>query len=161
MSFAAKIGQMIAKGPLAPMTEEQTKVLITLTMLSEDDDEFVQGFYNDVAQGSPLFQIFHHRCTLHIPEMKAALPALMWLGSMVNTPGHAVLMVALIKYLLESGRNVTLNTLINQMFPYGIPTEANLQAAWDAQKVNPIRLTEIGVTAPKSDNMLDLKESWE
>lgn len=164
MSFASDIGRMVAKGPQAPMTTNQTRELMGIMFMSELSVEDQIRRYKGILQDWPILAIMDERFRLHVGEDVPFSPTLMiWLASLADRPGFALLMVAVMAHLRAEGRELTLNSLIASDFQDGIPSPVNLQLAWDAQKVTKERVDSLG-TIPwdkiYSDNMLDLQESW-
>lgn len=163
MSFASDIGRMIAHGPQRPMNEQETMTLLHLTMLCEEPEAAQIDFYKMMATSSLTMGILDQRFRSCIgTDVSFSPPLLVWLSTLAaGNPGHAVLMVAVVAYMISEGRELTLNSLINHYFANGIPSGINVQLAWDAQKANEDRLKSVGLEkAGWGGNMLDLKEAW-
>ena len=162
MSFAGDIGRMVARGPQRPLTQQETMTLLHLTMMCEEEPAAQIDLYRMMLEKSMGLKILDARIRACLGEqVKFSPPMMVWLATLCDRPGHAVLLAAVVAHALEEGRELSLNSLIGSYFADGIPSLACYQVAWDAQKVTEERLKEIGVSkAGMNDNVLDYIEAW-
>ncbi len=163
MSFASDIGRMVAHGPLRPMNEEESVAMVRIVFMAEAPQEVQIDLYRMMLEKSLCLRIIDQRFRANIgTDIPFSPPMIMWLSTLAGgNPGHAVLMVAVLAYLHAEGRELTLNSLTNHYFSVGIPSDANLQLAWNGQKVNEDRLKSLNITRRAfGDNMLDYDEAW-
>ena len=161
MSFASDIGRMVARGPQRPLTEQEAVTLLRLTMMCEEPADTQVEFYRDICKKSQALAILDGRIRwVFGEEVMISPPAIIWLSTLADRPGNVVLLVAVLAYLREEGREFSLNSLINYYFSEGIPTEVCYQLAWDAQKKTEERANSLKLAATGPDNVLDYKEAW-
>jgi hypothetical protein len=75
--------------------------------------------------------------------------ALLFLSSILDSPGKSTMMTACIAYKLKDSK-VTLNNLGMEVFPNGFPTEEQWSKLWESQKVQRVKSED-------PDNMLDYR----
>ena len=162
MSFASDIGRMVARGPQRPMTQQESMTFLQLTMMCEEPPEAQIDFYKMLLSKSMSLQILDSRFRAHLGnEVKFSPPMLVWLSTLTDRPGTAVLMVAVLAHAIAEGRELSIGSLVGSYFAEGVPAPVCYQLAWDAQKVTEDRLKAVGIMGPGSDNMLDYEESWQ
>ena len=165
MSFASDIGRMVARGPQRPMTSEESLTMLQIAFMAEEDPNAQLLVYRDLLSKSQALQIIDARFRACIGEdVKFSPTLLIWLSALADRPGNAVLLVAVLAYMLEEGKELTLQNLCGSYFADGIPTQVAYQLAWDAQKrtddnVHMFRDDE-GKVSPFCDNVLDLAAAW-
>ena len=163
MSFASDIGRMVARGPQRQLTEQETMTLLQLTMMCEEPPEAQIDLYKMMLSKSMALKILDSRFRAHLGDtVKFSPPMMVWLSTLTDRPGQAVLMVAVLAHALEEGRELSLGSLVGSYFMDGIPTGVCYQLAWDAQKITEERAKAIGVdgTVNGPDNVLDYAEAW-
>lgn len=97
MSFASDIGRMVARGPQRPLTEQETMTLLQLTMMCEEPGEAQIDFYKMLLSKSMGLKILDSRFRAHLGnDVKFSPPMLVWLSTLTDRPGQAVLMVAVL-----------------------------------------------------------------
>lgn len=161
MSFASDIGRMVVDGPKRPLNEEETMVLLHLTMMCEEPVEEQIKFYRMVCKESQAMGIMDYRISRGLgDEVKFSPPAVIWLSTLCSRPSDVVLLVAVLAYLREQGGELTLNSLFNRYFINGIPSRIGFDLAWNAQKVNNELAKTLNIPANGPDNCLDYKEAW-
>lgn len=161
MSFAANIGEMILLGRKVLMTKEQSETFINLSFGSNMDPEIIKTMYEGVKQASLALKILDGRLNA-IPGYSVKQEdklGILWLSSMADNPGRAVLMSTVVAFLVQQGRPITITELAMNEFAMGIPSTENLNSAWDAQKYNKRDAELLNITF-SSDNLLDYAEAW-
>jgi len=131
-----------------PMTLDESKVLISLTMMTEEDAAPIEAeLAEDIG-----YQILNKR--LEYYGVKVEVRAKLWVSSLCDRPGTVVMWAYTLMLLSRVHTPVSLTDLTSpNTFGFGIPTEESYHARWDSQK---------RLHAPRgfNDNWLDADDFW-
>lgn len=93
------------------------------------------------------------RIEVHAPELPLREGVVMWLGSLCDSPGKAVMWAFyLVKRTRALGHAITMHDLAED-FPYGFPADDAMATLWDDQKGYKHGL--------RNDNLLDTAAPWQ
>ena len=134
-----------------PLTEDNShgfmkSIMAELALPNAEGDAKVHAMLGD----QPPYMIFMSRLQAAGGEIN--VPAMLFILSLVTSPGDCVMWaytINLIHALKKRAGAVNISDLTD-FFPNGFPTEAGMQAAWDAQK-DP---------GNSPDNKLDQAKYW-
>ena len=149
--------------PNTPMSEDETIAYMNMLMskepifdvdLDEADKEDPNYIYFKPLIDEFVPQVFLGRLKA-MTSLKMTLGALIILIQHMESPGNAVMYTYYLHYKLPDYTLITLKTISEQLFPFGMFSEKQLNDIWGAQKVS-------GDDRPKSgsDNMIDYQEVW-
>lgn len=156
MSLGTEIGRVIideTRKSGRPMTQKESETLMYTLLIgrgttAEEKEEIHLKLMESIG-----YNIIFNRSRLHIPGQKISVLALMFLASLCDRPGTAVLYVAVLAEIAncfnDPEREITVEDIVNY-FPFDVPTEDILHQAWDKQK----RVRE------NTDNALDHDWAW-
>jgi len=141
-----------------PMTEEESKLFITVSLLEMKGGDTLQKLEKTFLEKQ---DFLYTVMTTRLEAFKKISPTLdIGIGPKIfctlisDRPGMVVMWAHTLNELfVKQGKQVTLSDW-TMKFPYGIPTEKEYERMWDLQKVIP----EPGVF--KTDNMVDDFKSW-
>lgn len=143
MKKAVEIGNEMLGANVRPLTENETKSLLSLIMF----DQVKEPLPPEIKEMF-MYQVCHQRLEAFGVPVHEIVPA--YITILSDRPGIAVLYAAAIKAIYEQNkREVNLNDMINA-FPWGVPTEEELHKIWDGQKCHD----------RQPDNWLDHGEAW-
>ena len=133
------------------LDEQQMKILITLLQLSPDK---LEEMYKDIKSKHWLLSILEGRLD-HI-GCKLDKASRLLISLFCSTPGDAVMYTYYIAYKMkEAGiKELSLNRVCADIFPFGFFSEESLHEYWDKQKVNPGKNSG-------GDNLLDYTKASE
>ena len=127
-----------------PMNEESSKIMIGLLLsnIPEDDAEMNEQFLCKIIE-SRLKALGY---TLDIKTK-------VFLAYLTGSPGTAVMYCHYLAYFCKKNnlKHLTFNTFCDTAFPFGFPTDDDLNILWDQQKIR----KDPGINQPGSDNLLD------
>jgi hypothetical protein len=141
---------------LRPMTEGESKMLITLTLSGQSVAEFkepktadqLEEFFSAHESKMPfLLAVLVGR--LKLSKGKFSPDVVLLTAGLSSTPGEAV-MWAYTLHLLAQQQNIGINELVMGPFGDGFPTDKGIERIWDAQK---------NKDAPLG-NLLDSIDTW-
>lgn len=147
--------------PITEMSEDETMAFMNM-LLSKDPIFDVD--LNEADKDNPTYKHFIPLIREFVPQvfllrLKAMTSLKMTLGALIilcmhmPSPGAAVMHTFYLHYKLKDYTLITLKVLSEQLFPWGMFSEQQLNDIWDAQKVSS---KEFGGT----DNMIDYPEVW-
>jgi hypothetical protein len=137
------------------MDEEQSKLFIMCSMIEMQDPGKGQGMLDqdDRLKSSFPFMVTYKRFLA--AGIEPTIPLCLVIAGTVRSPAEAVMIVytcALAKAIHKLDGQFGMNEFAEHVAPMGLPTEAEMNKAWDEQKVDS--------TKHKSDNMVDDFHYW-
>lgn len=138
----------------APMTAEQAHYSLHVMM---GNDEGVNNMYDQLKSTFPIGGFFH-RCDIFPVKYSKRLKLWLALMTMEFGIGGMILVGYYVQWYIQTRKDndiilkndsereegMTLNTIIEKLFPFGVPTEDLVHEFWDKQKV-----------AASPDNLID------
>ena len=141
-----------------PMKEEDTKTLLTLSLMQQSADAGKEDVTDIIKE---LSKAKDQNLACKIIETRLAglgynvhLLVLIFLSTLLESPGEAVMYAHYMAYKAKKHgkKDIDLNFLCMDIFPWGFPTKEDLSEVWDGQKI--YRIEELNGLI-EGDNLLD------
>lgn len=162
MSIAAEIGRNLLNPIyMRKANAREVNTLISCSALETEHPEQQLSLYKHVASQSMALNIMHQRVKMHMGEdLQFSPPLFMWLSSLVDRPGSAILMVALIKAAVEDGTPLEMFPFLAKYMAEAVPSAESYTLAWRAQKMSPEWFKRGDFPQLGPDNVLDYDAVW-
>lgn len=145
---AIQIGDELIKAQKRRLTREETEALVSIVMIENAKKPLPECFKEPFAM-----KVLKGR--LDYFKVPYETGTLLWLMSLCDTPGDAVLFasaVATVAAKKNDGSAVKLSDMTApETFGFGIPTKEEMHRVWKMQKVH---------DGKGPDNWLDREEAW-
>jgi hypothetical protein len=132
-----------------PMNDDTSSIMIKLAMsngaIPEDDEEINDNFMIKIITGR--FKVLGYTMDIRTKLM---------IASITGSPGAAVMYCHYLAYFCKQHNIIwlTFDDFCMKAFPWGFPSEEDLNILWDSQKVH-----KDSSEQPGTDNLLDYLEA--
>lgn len=161
MSIAAEVGtQLLMRGLNRKINAREADQLLSCLNITQGTPEEQLAIYKQIASQNMAMNIMHQRFKMHFGEdFRFSPPLFLWLSTLADRPGNAILLCAAVALAVEDKTPLTLDDFIPKYMADGVPSAEAFQRAWDFQKITPEWRARLGVeTGP--DNVLDYELAW-
>jgi len=151
--------------PNTPMTEENTKIMLSIMMDKTGKSEEIITEDNPEIKDIGGMRIFIDRLN-KMANLKITMGAAIFIGLHIDNPGNAVIYAYYIHRKFNGGTTVTFKDLTSlEFFGWGMLSDQQMNDIWDAQKINSKKeeekaRKELGLVGVH-DNLLDYIKTWE
>ncbi|MDX1286299.1 MAG: hypothetical protein R3182_14870 [Draconibacterium sp.] len=146
--------------PDCPLTDEQIEGQLMLLMSSTPHLTQIITPNSSLLEDDPGMEAFVRRLDA-LTSLKITLRATLFIGLHIKTFGDAVIYAYYLHRKCEPDSVITLEFLVENIFPMGVLSDDQKSYIWENQKTSREEMRGYEMVMMGVDNLLDYKVTWE